>query len=215
MEMNSVIDGESFDSSYVQTFRFITKLLLYSNLEMIYFYQNVFPLIYCSGNERRAVLCIRARVERRLLCEPKKKPVHPPPKVGQRMPGAKAGSPALSLVAALTVSVAVLTAACGKISGVGSPSSSGIVGGAESSLPKSGSSGMSASSASPDTVVSDQTTGAATQPGELTMDDLKIGKLSVGEKLENVQQDFGEPKVKTIVHGIGDPNGNFPIWGLQ
>jgi len=48
------------------------------------------------------------------------------------------------------------------------------------------------------------------QSKELTKDDLKIGKLFIGESLADVQKDFGKPTVKTIVHGIGAPQWEYP-----
>ncbi len=49
---------------------------------------------------------------------------------------------------------------------------------------------------------------------ELTEKDMRIGKLFLGENLTKVQQDFGKPKVITIVHGIGDPQWEYPDQGL-
>lgn len=91
----------------------------------------------------------------------------------------------------------------------------------KSDAPSSAVSGISSSTgetsitttAAPTSIVGD-TTETSAQPGELTMDDLKIGKLFIGESLDNIQKDFGEPKAKTIVHGIGDPQWEYPDLGL-
>lgn len=52
-------------------------------------------------------------------------------------------------------------------------------------------------------------------PSKPTADDLSIGKLYIGEKLADVQQEFGEPDVKTIVHGNGAPQWEYAGLGLR
>lgn len=44
---------------------------------------------------------------------------------------------------------------------------------------------------------------------KLTMGDLKIGKLLIGESLADIRQEFGEPKIKTIVQGNGAPQWEY------
>ena len=44
---------------------------------------------------------------------------------------------------------------------------------------------------------------------ELTENDMKIGKLFIGESLAKVQQYFGKPTVITIVHGNGAPQWEY------
>ena len=48
----------------------------------------------------------------------------------------------------------------------------------------------------------------------LTKSDMKVGKLYIGQTLASVQQNFGEPIHKTIVHGIGDPQWEYPNQGF-
>lgn len=150
-----------------------------------------------------------AEEKRRLQTRP---PVLAKSDVGHPMRKRVFSSFSLFLVAALSVSAVVFTSACNKASETGSVSSC-VAGDAESSLPDSSFSHASASS-SPYTAVSPQTSEASAQPGELTMNDMKIGKLFIGESMDNTQKDFGEPKVKTIVHGNGSPQWEYPDLGL-
>lgn len=67
------------------------------------------------------------------------------------------------------------------------------------------------------------TTGHATA-GKLTLADMKIGKLYIGQTLKSVESEFGKPTVKTIAHGLGTPQwqytsqgfwiNGFPVWEI-
>jgi len=45
--------------------------------------------------------------------------------------------------------------------------------------------------------------------------DMKIGNLAIGQTLESIQSKFGNPELKTIAHGNGDPQWEYnkPCWG--
>ncbi len=63
--------------------------------------------------------------------------------------------------------------------------------------------------------------GAAEQPANpsagqpLTLEDMSIGGIQIGDSIETVQKLYGKPSEKTIVHGIGDPMWIYKNEGLE
>ncbi|WP_407308492.1 hypothetical protein [Desulfosporosinus sp. SB140] len=49
---------------------------------------------------------------------------------------------------------------------------------------------------------------------ELMFSDMKVGDLTLGQTLESVQSKFGDPELKTIAHGNGDPQWEYNKQGF-